>query len=304
MPMVNLYEILQNAQDGQALDNLAKQFNISHEQADDAVKSLIPALSTAFLNRTTEPAALSSILGSLGDSHHLSAFSDPNVAQSETTAQKGADVLGNLFGSPEVGERIATHASTVAGLPPALLNQMSPVIASMVMGGISTALQKQGWGGLFSQLSNAAAQGGLGSILGGALGGAPTNANPQSPQNPNASQPAAGGLLGSILGSLLGGAGGNPQSPQNPSSSTGAGPAGAGGLAGILANVVGSFLSGQKGSPPTQGGAPPAPDLDASTIQAGLDALIKMLQPGTPAPTGREAGLQGEISDILDGRRR
>ncbi|MEJ0092277.1 MAG: DUF937 domain-containing protein [Methylocella sp.] len=299
--MVNLYEILQNAQDGKALDNLAKQFNISPEQADAAVKSLMPALSTAFLNRTTEPAALSSILGSLGDSHHQAAFADPGVAQSETTTQKGANVLGNLFGSTEIGERVATHASNAAGLSPALLSQMLPVIASMIMGGISTALQKQGLGGLFSQLANAAGQGGLGSILGGALGGAPANANPQSAQNPGAS-PAPGGILGSILGGLLGGAqtGASPQSPQSPNPSAAAEP---GGLGGILATVLGSLLGGgQKGGPTTQAGA--APGLDASAIQAGLDALTKMLQPGTPTPGGQQAGLQSEISDILDGRRR
>ncbi len=177
-----------------------------------------------------------------------------------------------------------------------------PVIASMIMGGnFDGACKSKGWAAFSVSSPTAAGQGGLGSILGGALGGAPANANPQSAQNPGAS-PAPGGILGSILGGLLGGAqtGASPQSPQSPNPP--AAPGEAGGLGGILATVLGSLLGGgQKGGPTTQAGA--APGFDASAIQAGLDALTKMLQPGTPTPSGQQAGLQSEISDILDGRR-
>ena len=46
--MFNLYEILRNAQGGQAIDNLAAQFNITAEEADAAVKAIVPALSEGF----------------------------------------------------------------------------------------------------------------------------------------------------------------------------------------------------------------------------------------------------------------
>jgi hypothetical protein len=284
--MFNLYEIFQNAQGGQAVDNLAKQFNISPEQADAAVKALMPEISTAFLNRSGEPAAFGSILGALGDSQHVAAFADAAAAQTRETTQKGAEVLNQLFGSSQTSGEAAQHAAAIAGLPPALIQQMLPVIASMVMGGLNKGLANQGWGGIFGQLAGAAEQGGLGTILGSLLGGAPqAQAQPQA------------------------GAGANPQA--NPAG--GAASAGLGGLAGIFTSILGSFLGGARpgaGAPPSgpaAGTAAGAPGFDSSTVQAGLDALIKMLQPGTPPatpPSGQQSGLQSDIDSILDGKKR
>ena len=56
--MFNLYEILRNAQGGHALDNLASQFDLTPEQADAAVKAMVPALSEEFMKLTSKPNAL------------------------------------------------------------------------------------------------------------------------------------------------------------------------------------------------------------------------------------------------------
>ena len=53
--MFNLYEILRNAQGGQAIDNLAAQFNITSEEADAAVKAIVPELSEGFLKQASQP---------------------------------------------------------------------------------------------------------------------------------------------------------------------------------------------------------------------------------------------------------
>ncbi len=283
--MFNLYEILQNAQNGEAMANLARQFNISSEQADAAVKALMPTMSAAFLNRSADPTAFGSILGAMGDPQHLSAFADPSAAQAHATTEKGADVLTQLFGSNEMSAQAATQAASLAGLSPALVQQMAPVIASMVIGGLSKGLASQGWGGLFGQLANAAGQGGLASILGGLLGGAPQ------------AQPGAAGQA----------------APGNPNVAGGAASAGFGSLAGMFGTILSSFLGGgaaPQGGPNAPQSAPhPAPQsvpggFDMSAIQAGLEALTKMLQPGTaPQPT-QQAGLQDDISSILDGKKR
>jgi hypothetical protein len=278
-PMFNLYEIVQNAQNGQAIENLAKQFNISPDEADSAVRALLPGLSAAFVKRAAEPAAFGSILGALGDQQHAAAFIDADAARSDETTQKGAAALQHLFGSPDASAAIAQHAAGVAGLPPALIQQMAPVIASLILGGLSKGLANQGWGGVFGQLASAAGQGGLGSILGSLLGGAPAAQTQGAPQaNPQANPDAPGGL--GNLGGL-------------------------GSLGGILQSILGGLLAGKPGSPTPQGGAATqAPGgIDAGAVQAGLDALIKMLQPGTPPPTGQQAGLQNEINAILTGKR-
>jgi hypothetical protein len=319
--MFNLYEIVQNAQNGQAIDNLAKQFNISPDEADNAVRALLPGLSTAFMQRAAEPAAFGSVLGALGDQQHAAAFIDATVARSGETTQKGAAALQHLFGSHDASAAIAQHAAGIAGLPPALIQQMAPVIASLVLGGLSKGLANQGWGGVFGQLAAVAGQGGLGSILGSLLGGAPSaqaqptggaqTANPQSNPGASGGNPLDGlGGLGSILGSLLGGApptqaqpqGAPPANPQTNPDAAGGG----GNLGGLLQSILGGFLAGKPGNAAPQGGtATQAPGgIDAGAVQGGLDALIKMLQPGTPPPpTGQQAGLQNEINAILTGKR-
>jgi hypothetical protein len=43
---------------------------------------------------------------------------------------------------------------------------------------------------------------------------------------------------------------------------------------------------------------------DAASIQAGLEALTKMLQPGTAPPAGpQQRGVSAEINQIMSGKR-
>jgi hypothetical protein len=180
--MFNLTEIFQNAQGGQAAQNLANQFGLSQEQVDDAVKALIPGLSMAFLSKLKDPAGLSGLVSSLSDGQHTSTFASPDAAQSPETAAKGNDILSQLFGSSHIVNQIAQQASSITGLRPEVLVQMLPVVVSVIAGGLATSLKNQGLGGL------------LGQLAGGASAQAP-----------------AGGLMGmlsGLFGSLFGGTGG------------------------------------------------------------------------------------------------
>ena len=246
--MFNLYEILRNAQGGQAIDNLAAQFNITPEQADAAVKAVVPALSEGILKQASYPAGLGSFLGALGEGQHVAAFTDQAAAQQPFTAQKGADILNQVVGSHSAGEEIALRASSATGISPDILTQMLPVIASMIIGGITKSLESQGFGGIIGQLAKAAGQGGLGPILGQILGGGSASANPQPVPAPGPA--GAPGGLGSILGQILGG-GRNPTGPaQAPAG-------GEGELGGLLGSILG-HLAGGRGAGPAPGSAAPS----------------------------------------------
>ncbi len=178
--MYNLYEILRNAQGGQAIDNLAAQFNITPDEADAAVKAVMPALSEQLLKRASHPVGLGSFVGALGEGQHMAAFADPAAAQEPATVQKGGDNLSQILGSENAREQIVLRASSATGISSDMLSQMLPVIASMIFGGLTKSLQNQGFGGIIGQLATAAGQGGLGPILGQILGG---NTSPP-PNNP------------------------------------------------------------------------------------------------------------------------
>ncbi len=275
--MFNLYEIIRNAHGGHALDNLATQFGITAEQADAAVKAVVPVLSEGFLKQASEPHAFGSFISALGEGQHLAVFTDPAAAQATATAQKGGDILSQILTSHSAREEIALRASSGTGISPDTLAKMLPVIASMLFGGLAKSMENQGFGGILGQLANAAGQGRLGSILGQILGGGRSPTGPEQP--PSAAPGPAGG--------------------------------GQGGLGGILASILGNLIS-RPGAAPATGpaagtaaptGSPQVPGSDAASIQAGLETLTKMLHPGTPPSTGPQSAVSAEINEIMSGKR-
>jgi hypothetical protein len=304
--MFNLYEILRNAHGGHALDNLATQFGITAEQADAAVKAVVPVLSEGFLKQASEPHAFGSFIGALGEGQHLAAFTDPAAAQTTATAQKGGDILSQILTSRSAREEIALRASSGTGVSPDTLANMLPVIASMIFGGLTKSMENQGFGGVLGQLANAAGQGGLGPVLGQILGGGRVSGNP--PPLPAPGPAGEQGGLGSILGQILSG-GRSPTGPgQPPSAAPGPAGGGQGGLGGILGSILGNLTSrpgaGPAAGPAAPSGSPQVPGFDAASIKAGLEALTKMLQPGTPPPAGPQSGINAEIDQIMGGKRR
>ena len=256
--MFNLYQIVTGAQGGQALDNLAQQFGITRDQADSTVKALVPALSTAFMTKAAHPGGMQELAGALTDDQHKQAYADPGTAQDPSTQQKSGDIVSSIFGNNAIVQQVVEKASKYTGVPAATIQQMLPVIVSLVVGGVATAMHNQNLGGILGQLA-----GGLGGLFGQA-GGVPGQAGTGG----------FGGMLGNIFGSFLGG-GAQHASPQQPAQ-----------------NPTGDMPPA--GTAP--GGLPPA-------VQAGMEALGKMFQPGVQAHPGLGGDLGAQISSILSGKR-
>ena len=266
--MFNLNEIIQASQGGQGLSNLAAQFGLSPQQTQAALDALLPAVSKGL--QTTAQAGgggLGDIIGHMMNGANQTTFQNPQAAQAPSAATAGGNVLGQIFGGNTGAAQVAQHASQISGISPDILKSMLPVIASMIMGGMFHSMQNQGMGGILGQLAGAAmgggqqpaqagaAGGGLGGLLGGLFGG---------------QQGGGAGGLGNILGGLLGG--GQPVQPSQ-----------AGGGMGGLGNILGGMFGG--GQPGAAAGGSPA-------LQAGLDALTKMMQAGTQMQAAHQQGLQ------------
>jgi hypothetical protein len=201
--MFNLSEILQNAQGGKAVENLAQQYGISPDQVQSAMQALIPALSTGLQNKAADPGALGPIISAVTDSSHHASFSNTDAAPDAAAVEKGQNILGDLFGSNNITNQIAQEASKVTGVQPDVIAQLFPAIASLAMGGMAQAFHNQGLGGMLGQLASAAQQGNLGSALG------------------QGTAPSSGGVIGvvtTILGGFFGG--GQPSAPETPQAST------------------------------------------------------------------------------------
>ena len=183
---MNLSEIMQAAQGGQGVDNLAAQFGLSPEQTQAAIQAVIPAFSKGLQGATQDPSGLGGILSHLASGAHEASYTDPG--QASAASSQGGNVLGQIFGSSGVTGQISQQASRISGVDPAIIQQMMPVIATMLMGGLTHVMNGQGLGGVLGQLADAAkTPGGIGSAT-----------------NPAGAAPQSGGLLGGLFSSVIG----------------------------------------------------------------------------------------------------
>jgi hypothetical protein len=203
--MMNLFEMMAQAQGGNAMGNMARQFGLAPEQAQSAVESLLPAFSMGLQKQAESVDGLQNIMQMFGGGQFAGFHDADGDGIPDNAASQGNDVLGQLFGSKDMSRAVAAQASAMSGVSDTILKQMMPVIASMLMGGLFKGAMGGGLGGLMGQ----AMQGGLGNMMGGGM------------QQQMGANPMGGGLMGGLLGNLFGGLLGGkpaPPPPQDPMS--------------------------------------------------------------------------------------
>jgi len=146
------------------LQSVAKELGVSESQVTAGAAALMPALLGGFKKQAqaqqTGLEGLAGLLGGLGGGGLL----DEVLSPKPTNVGRGNDVLGQIFGSPDVSRTVAQNASMTSGIDPALLKKMLPMLAMLLAG----FMAKQGTGQATAPADSGA--GGLGGLLGGLLG--------------------------------------------------------------------------------------------------------------------------------------
>ncbi len=155
---MDLLNMLLNQGGGGAVRQLAANFGLSEDQAISAISNLVPALGQGLARNASTPNGLESLLGALTGGGHQRYVEDPSVLGQEETVQDGNGILGHILGSKDVSRQVAQQASEKTGVGADVLKKMLPIVATMVMGNLSS--QTAGLAG--------AAQGG--SPVGGLMG--------------------------------------------------------------------------------------------------------------------------------------
>ncbi len=193
---------------GQMAGGTAQQagspYGLNPQQSQQAVGALLPAISSAMKRNASSPQGMAGLLGALQTGGHDRYLDDPRALQ-QNAQTEGNGILGHLFGSKDVSRSVASRASEQTGLPVDALKKMLPMVAMMAMGAMgrqsrgNSGMQGMLQGALMNQLLGggqaASAKGGLGSMLGGILGG---GATPMVPQQQQAHQQGLG-MLGGLL---------------------------------------------------------------------------------------------------------
>lgn len=135
--MLPLFEMMLRAQNGTAMEAVARQFNLAQEQAAQAVAALMPAFSSGFKRNTANPYDMTALLGAMAAGNYAKYFEDMTAAFTPQGVADGNTVLEQLFGSKEVSRAIAAQAAQFTGISQDIFKKMMPAMADTIMGGLS-----------------------------------------------------------------------------------------------------------------------------------------------------------------------
>jgi hypothetical protein len=302
--MTNLFEMMQSAQNGQAMQNMARAYGLSQQQTQAAIDALLPAFSMGLQRQTQDPYAFGGLAQMVTASPFAKMFEAPAATIPSQAVPMGNDVLAQLFGSKEVSNAVAAQAAATSGVQQAILKQMLPVIAAMVMGGLFKSTSSQGMGGVFGQFAE---------MMRGQMPGQ----QPAPPPQANPSNP---------LEAILGGMFGNGQF-QAPGQTQGGGPFGGGQMpggqigsdqmgGGILGQILTSMLGGAQQPEPPREPEPkrrqaepdeqdePPPSTEAGPGSIGLDALNRMFETGRQVQESHQDALKSIFEGMFGGQNR
>lgn len=291
--MMNLFDIMQSAQHGQALPNLAQQYGLSLQQTQAALDALLPAFSMGLQRQTRDPYAFGSLAQMMTALPYARFFEAGGYGIPAGAQNAGNDVLSQLFGSREVSQAIAAQAAATSGVSQAILKQMLPIIAAMLMGGLSKTSSNEGLGGILGQFAEM--------MRGQMPGMQPAPQQPQMSANP----------FEAILKGMFGQAAGQPQpNPQAAPSDPFGGAFGQilGGMFGGMAPQPEPEPASRPRSAPRREPAPePEPEEAAPPSSAngpgsiGLDALNQMFEHGRQIQDDHQNALKSILDAMLGG---
>lgn len=134
--MIPLFDMMMQAQNGHAMEVMAKQFGLAQEQMAKATAALMPAFSTAMKRNAADPYDFGAFLTAMTSGNHAKYFEDMTKAFTPQGMADGNGLLGQLFGSKEVSRAVAAQAAQMTGIGQEIYKQMLPVMATTLMGGL------------------------------------------------------------------------------------------------------------------------------------------------------------------------
>lgn len=140
--MDQFLEMLRSAQGGQGMEALAKAYGLSMQQAQAVAEAMLPALADGFRHASQSPESMAYLMTLMTSGPYAALYTQP-AAPAELT-KVGSQALDAMFGSNEVSRAVANHVAASTGLGLALVRQMMPSYATLVVGGLARSLAASG----------------------------------------------------------------------------------------------------------------------------------------------------------------
>ncbi|ARM87153.1 hypothetical protein RHEC894_CH00812 [Rhizobium sp. CIAT894] len=134
--MLPLFDMMMQAQNGAAMEAIARQFNLAQEQATKAMAALMPAFSAGLKRSTSNPYDFVGLMQAVSSGNYARYFEDMSRAFTPEGISDGNNILAQLFGSKEVSRAVAAQAAQMTGIGQDIYQRMLPVLADTLMGGL------------------------------------------------------------------------------------------------------------------------------------------------------------------------
>lgn len=139
--MFNWFEFMRQAQTQAGFEALARQFHLSGDQQQRAMAAFMPAFVMGLQHAMASQGPL--FLQSLMGGGYQNFWQNAGRAFSPQAQQEGRRLLDQLFGSDETSRRVAHQAADFAGIGVETMQQILPLYAGMLAGGLSQWMAAQ-----------------------------------------------------------------------------------------------------------------------------------------------------------------
>jgi hypothetical protein len=250
--MLPLFDMLTNAQNGNGMEMLSRQFALSQQQTQAAIEALLPAFSQGLKRNASDPYGVGAFMSAMATGQHAKYFEDASNAFAPQGVSEGNGILGHLFGSKELSRAVADQAAQATGISQDVLKQMLPVIASMIMGGLfkqstnqlQPGQQSAGFGGSGNPLGEIIEQ--MMKQGGGMMGGGQPQRQTPQPADPFDNP------FGKVLQDMFGGGAAQQRQAPEPETAQSQNPFGDNPLGKIFEEMLGGGQARQTPDPEPQ----------------------------------------------------
>jgi hypothetical protein len=135
--MSGLLDSILAAGNGNVVDQLAQQFGTNPGQTRDALSQLTRVLGGSLARQTSTDAGLGGLFGALDSGNHARYLDALSALSHPAAREDGNAILGHVLGSKDTSREVAAKVGANTGLDPAIIRQMLPLAATLMMGFLS-----------------------------------------------------------------------------------------------------------------------------------------------------------------------
>jgi hypothetical protein len=141
--MFNWFDLMRQAQTSAGFSMLARQYQLSGDQIQRAMAALLPAFAMG-LQHAASPNDPGRLMQAMMSNAYQSFWQGAGQAFSSQAQQEGHRLLDQFFSSDDVTRRVAHQAADYVGVSVETMQQILPVMAGILAGGIYQWMAHQG----------------------------------------------------------------------------------------------------------------------------------------------------------------